>query len=307
MSEGSLGVGSMAEKGEPEDGETFPVRVAARITGLKPELIRAWETRYGAVRPSRSAGGSRRYSNEDLRRLRLLRDVVAAGHRIGGIAPLSLTELHELLPSSPGPESPLIDQIIAVFEQLDAPEAGRLLTRLMSEYGQIEFARNIILPLLFEIGRRWRLGDLSVSVEHFATEVIRSILVPVVASFDVEVGAPRVIFATPSGEPHDLGTLVSGIVAGKTGAQVVFLGADVPVDDLVQAVANTGASALVLGIVTLSNEASERSLRDLRDRLPEDIGVLIGGAGIAGLAPLKGVLRITNLDQLEAQMTLLTG
>ena len=95
MSEGSLGVGSMAEKGEPEDGETFPVRVAARITGLKPELIRAWETRYGAVRPSRSAGGSRRYSNEDLRRLRLLRDVVAAGHRIGGIAPLSLTELHE--------------------------------------------------------------------------------------------------------------------------------------------------------------------------------------------------------------------
>jgi cobalamin-dependent methionine synthase I len=100
---------------------------------------------------------------------------------------------------------------------------------------------------------------------------------------------------------------VSGIVAGKTGAQVVFLGADVPVDDLVQAVANTGASALVLGIVTLSNEASERSLRDLRDRLPEDVGVLIGGAGIAGLAPLKGVLRITNLDQLEAQMTLLTG
>lgn len=294
-------------KGEPAVGETFPVRVAARITGLKPELIRAWETRYGAVTPSRSAGGSRRYSYEDLRRLRLLRDVVAAGHRIGGVALLSIAELGALIPSQPGPDSPLIDQMIGVFEQLNAREAGRLLTGLMAEHGRVEFAKNIILPLLFEIGRRWRGGELSISVEHFATEMIRSTLLPVITSFDASVGAPRVIFATPSGEPHDLGTLVAGIVTVKTGVQVIFLGADVPADDLVQSATNTGASAIVLGIVTLSKEAAEQRLRDVRDRLPAEISIWIGGAGITGLVPLKGVRRITNLDQLEAEVTLLTG
>jgi DNA-binding transcriptional MerR regulator/methylmalonyl-CoA mutase cobalamin-binding subunit len=295
----------MTKGEESKEDVTFPVRVAARMTGLKPELIRAWETRYGAIRPSRSAGGSRRYSDEDIRRLRLLRDVVDAGHRIGGVARLNLAELQHLLPSPPGPASPPIDQIIAVVEQLDAPESRRLLTKLRSEQDPLEFARKIVLPLLVEIGRRWNRGDLSISVEHFTSEIVRSILMPVIASVDAQRGASRVVFATPSGEHHDLGTLVAALVAVRAGADVIFLGADVPVDDLVQSVFKTRASAIVLGIVTLSNEESEQKLRDLRDRLPKDVGVWIGGAGIAGLAPLKGIERITNLEQLEAQITLL--
>ena len=72
---------------------TYPLRTAARLTGLSPELLRAWERRYGAVRPGRTPGGSRRYTAADLERLRLLKEAVDAGHRIGEIAVLPAAEL----------------------------------------------------------------------------------------------------------------------------------------------------------------------------------------------------------------------
>jgi len=116
-------------------------------------------------------------------------------------------------------------------------------------------------------------------------------------------GSPKIVFATPSGEPHDLGTLAASIVANRAGTDLVFLGADVPAKDLVDCVVRSNASALVLGVVTLPKESAERILREVRKELPEKIGVLIGGAGIQGLAPIKGIDRIDNLGQLEAQLT----
>jgi hypothetical protein len=56
-------------------------------------------------------------------------------------------------------------------------------------------------------------------------------------------------------------------------------------------------------VVTLQKESAERILREVRKELPEEIGVLVGGAGIQGLAHIKGIDRIDNLGQLEAQIT----
>jgi methanogenic corrinoid protein MtbC1 len=181
-----------------------------------------------------------------------------------------------------------------------------LLTDELTKLGSIEFAANLVLPLLFEIGRRWERGDLTVSVEHLATAVLRSILMTLVDAENENRGSPKVVFATPSGEPHDLGTLVASIVANRAGSDLVFLGADVPAEDLVDCVVSSNASALVLGIVTLPQMSAERILREVRKELPEKIGVFIGGAGIQGLSHIKGVDRIDNLRQLEAHVTHLT-
>ena len=286
-----------------KDTSGYPVRVAARMTGLKPELLRAWETRYRAVIPTRTAGGSRRYSGEDLDRLMLLRDVVEAGHRIGSVAHLSLIELQELLSDSSGHQPSSIERIIAAFERLDGIKARGLLKDELTKLGSIEFATNLVLPLLFEIGQRWERGDLTIPAEHIASDVLRSILMNLVDAGNENRGWPKVVFATPSGEPHDLGTLVASIIASRAGADLTFLGADVPAEDLVDCVVSSNASALVLGIVTLAKENAEKTLREVRKNLPGSIGVLIGGAGISRLAHIKGVDRVDNLSQLEAQIT----
>ena len=285
------------------DTSGYPVRVAARMTGLKPELLRAWEIRYRAVIPSRTQGGSRRYSGEDLDRLMLLRDIVESGRRIGKIAHLSVDELQVLLVESRSQYPNAMELIIAVLQRLDGFKARRLLTDELTRLGSIEFVTNLVLPLLFEIGRRWERGDLTISAEHLASGVLRSILMTLVDAENENRGSPKIVFATPSGEPHDLGTLAASIVANRAGTDLVFLGADVPAKDLVDCVVRSNASALVLGVVTLPKESAERILREVRKELPEKIGVLIGGAGIQGLAPIKGIDRIDNLGQLEAQLT----
>lgn len=292
---------------EIEDEPTYPVRVVARMTGLKPELIRAWESRYGAVHPIRTPGGSRRYSASDLRRLRLLREAVDAGHRIGQVARLSAAELRRLVPEPATVSDDPIAATLEAVKRLDALELRRLLTSELERLGTEAFATDLALPLLVEVGARWERGELSISAEHLATAVVRSLLMPTLDPDEERGGGPKIVFATPSGELHDVGTLVAAMLAGRVGAEVIYLGADVPAEDLARTAIDSRAAAVALGVVTLPADSAMAILRDLRDRVPQDVGVWIGGAGIERVDSLPGIVRIANFDQLEANVTLLDG
>ena len=132
---------------------TYPVRSAARLTGLSPEVLRAWERRYGAVEPLRTAGGTRRYRASDLERLRLLKAAVVAGHRIGNLAELSNPELERLGHASEAAPRDRLEEILAAIDGLDGAESQRLLSLQLSALGAIRFAREIAMPLVREIGR----------------------------------------------------------------------------------------------------------------------------------------------------------
>src|SRR3954454_5378529 len=80
-----------------------PIGVVARRTGLKPDLIRAWERRYGAVAPGRTETRRRFYSDEDVGRLLLLRRAVSSGRGISQVAGLSNPELEALIEAEPAP------------------------------------------------------------------------------------------------------------------------------------------------------------------------------------------------------------
>src|SRR5262252_9420980 len=73
----------------------YPIRAASRLTQLSIETLRAWERRYKAVEPSRKKG-LRFYSDQDIYRLRLLRDAVDRGYQIGQATRLSNKELSAL-------------------------------------------------------------------------------------------------------------------------------------------------------------------------------------------------------------------
>src|SRR5512145_2624110 len=100
---------------------TYALGAVVRLTGLSAHVIRAWERRYGAVRPQRSAGGTRRYSEDDVARLRLLATAVAQGHRIGALAGLSDDAIERLLaPPGRAPAASPVDELVALAERLDA-------------------------------------------------------------------------------------------------------------------------------------------------------------------------------------------
>jgi len=284
---------------------TYPLRAVVRLTGLTPELLRAWERRYGVVEPLRTAGGTRRYRPEDLERLRLVKAAVDAGHRIGQVARLGLAELRERVAAPSAPSAGRLEEVLAALDRLDGAEAQRLLSLQLSALGAVRFAREFACPLIREIGDRWASDHLGIASEHLATGVLRAMLGSALQPSAASQRGPRVVFATPIGERHELGLQMAAVTALSAGASPVYLGAELPAADLVAAVETTGASALALSLVTAPAAPAARAVHAVRGLLPREVRVWLGGAGGTDFEPREGIEQIGSLEELEQRVALL--
>jgi len=284
---------------------TYPLRTAARLTGLSPELLRAWERRYGVVEPRRTPGGTRRYSAADLERLRLVKAAVDAGNRISRVARLELEELKAVSAGAEARPTGRLDEILAALDHFDSAEVQRLLSMQLSALGAARFAREIALPLVREIGDRWADGEMGIASEHLATGVLRSLLGSALAPTATALLGPRVVFATPTGERHELGLLMAALTALGAGANPVYLGAELPVEDLLSAVEGAGAAALALSLVTIPIPQAERAVNALRGGLADAVHLWLGGAGAKDIDLPDAVERIGSLEDFEQRVALL--
>jgi DNA-binding transcriptional MerR regulator len=284
--------------------KTWALGSASRLTGISPELLRAWERRYRVVEPLRSPGGTRRYRTADLERLRLLKGAVEAGHRIGQLADLSNAELAALRQPNAAPRHHF-DGVFAALERLEYAETQRLLGLQLSALGAARFAREVAVPFAREIGERWAARKLRVASEHIASAALRSLLGSALQPGARALRSERIVFATPCGERHELGLLMAALTALGAGANPIYLGLELPVEDLLDAVERSGASVLALSIVVAPPDAVTRDLAALRAGLPDDAHLWIGGSGAAAIPRTRGIEYIESLDALEQRVGLL--
>lgn len=286
---------------------TYPLRAAARITGLSPELLRAWERRYRVVVPLRTPGGTRRYRAADLEKLRLVKAAVDAGHRIGNVSRMEEDELLRCAQNIPATaqSQPQIDELLRAIERIDASETQRLLSLQLSALGPVRFARQIARPLVHEIGARWARGELEIASEHMATSVLRAMFGAALQPSAASRMGPRILFATPSGEPHELGLQMAALTAMGAGADTVYVGADLPVEDLVTSTRKTDAVGVALSLVTIPETDARLYLGTARERLPADVHIWIGGHGASAIETTPGIERIEALDEFERRISLI--
>jgi len=284
---------------------TYPLRTAARLTGLSPEVLRAWERRYEVVVPLRTAGGTRRYSAANLERLRLVKAAVDAGHRIGRIADLDNAELKRRSAIGEARPAGQLDEILAALDRLDDAMSQKLLSFQLSTLGPSRFAREIAVPLVYEIGERWSNGEMGIAAEHLATGILRSLLGSSLQQTPSSILGPRIIFATPTGERHELGALIAALTALGAGASPLYLGIEVPVDDLISAVEESDAVALGLSLVTIPTSQAARAVLALRKGLAGPTRLWLGGSGASAVKLPGGVEHIQALEDLEQRVALL--
>ena len=285
--------------------DTYPLRAAARLTGISPELLRAWERRHRVVIPARSAGGSRRYSSADIEHLRRVKAAVDGGHRIGRVAKLSVEQIEALSsPSKPQPTEPMAE-ILSSIEHLDAALCQRLLAVQFSALGPALFSRRVALPLLHEIGERWSKNTLGIAQEHLISSTLRSVLGAALIPNPASLGGPPIVFATPSGERHEIGLLVAAIAALSAGASPLYLGTEMPAEDLISAAKQTRAHVVALSIVSLSSNQANSAINCLRRGLPDRVAIWLGGAGSQALTLPPLVEQVHSIDDLEQRVTLL--
>ncbi len=273
--------------------EAHPIAVAAERTGLSQDVLRVWERRYRAVEPKRDANGQRVYTDADLRRLRLLYAATRAGRTIGQIAGLSdkaLTTIvtedaaaraeRVLTTSKPIDEAALVDTAFTLTRSLEPGALDGHLRRAVMTLGLTRFLDSVAVPLLRRIGDEWHAGRLSPALEHFASSTLYDIIVERMRTFSAPPEAPSILVATPAGERHAIGAALVGAHAAIEGWRVIFLGADLPADDIVDSAIATDADIVALSVLYI--EHRQRVIDEItaiRSRLPIKIPLFVGGSG----------------------------
>jgi methanogenic corrinoid protein MtbC1 len=281
------------------------MRYVINRTGLTADLLRAWERRYGAVRPQRSPAGQRLYTDRDIARLLLLRRATLDGHSIGAIAPLDDRALEALLETSPAIESaavdlsPLVRDAMAAVERLDAPALEATLRRAAMALGATAFVDSFAPRLLVEVGERWHEGGLGPANEHLATSTMRRVLDWVIEAFVVAPHAPRLVIATPAGERHELGAMLVSAAAVQEGWRVVYLGADLPAAQIVHAASQVRARAVALSIVASAGRGVTTELRAVARGLAEGTSLLLGGRAAAQVENVPHARVLTDIAALR--------
>ncbi|MES1244592.1 MAG: MerR family transcriptional regulator [Acidobacteriota bacterium] len=295
-----------------------PIGVVARRTGLKPDLIRAWERRYGAVAPDRSDTRRRFYSDADVERLRLLRRAVGTGRSIGQIANLSNEELEGLigaepalppvaLPAAAGEAAEsFLEPCLAAIRRLDAAELELHLERASVALSRNSLLERLMVPLLHRLGELWQRGELRPTHEHLASAAVRSFLGGMVRSCDASATAPHLLSTTPARQRHELGALIVAVVAAGEGWRATYLGPDLPPEEIAAAAREKGARAVALSLVYPPDDALlGDDLRRLRRLLPPATALIVGGrAADAYTAVLDeiGAARMADLAALRREL-----
>jgi methanogenic corrinoid protein MtbC1 len=302
-----------------------PIRVVALRTGLSPSVLRAWERRYSVVTPSRSDGGQRLYSDADIERLSLLNRATQAGRAISRVATLSTAELKGLVdedeaalradvtrlgPTNSGAriasvvDHAALDEAMAAVEAMDGGRLETIVKRATVDLGATGLIERLLAPLLRRIGDRWQEGVLRPRHEHLATAVLRNVITWMTEAVEAPNEAFCIVIGTPSGERHEIGAMLAAAAAASEGWRVVYLGADIPVEDVVGAVRDVKADAVGLSFINAADAGRwGRFVAQLRQQLPDDVSLILGGASATRLGVVldrAGVIRVRDLPEFRS-------
>ncbi len=262
----------------------------SRRTGVSPELLRAWERRYGLLHPARSAGGLRLYTPEDLERVRVMRR-----HLSAGLAAAEAARLAAEAPPQPARAGATLfdpvasrEELGAALERFDEASAQAAFDRVLAQTTLDTLLADVVLPYLHDLGERWQGDEVSIAQEHHASGVLRERLLALARGWGAGAG-PQALLACPPGERHDIGLIAFGLALRARGWRIHFIGADTPIESITDAADSLNADLVVLA--TTMPHALDAVASQL-EALTHDHRVAIGGAGAHPLQAAPHVLTL---------------
>ncbi|MEQ1910154.1 MAG: MerR family transcriptional regulator [Vicinamibacterales bacterium] len=299
----------------PSSSATYPIRAVSLMVGVSIDTLRAWERRYKAVTPARDGRG-RVYSDADVRRIRLLHGVVEKGHAIGRVAQLTNEQLERLGEASAATHSPVstdpatgmsgVAAVIAAVERFDAAAVEHELARAAAMLPASTLLRDLVVPVLVEVGERWHDGRAQIAHEHLLSASVRNVLGSLLRLHQKAGARDRLLFATPSGESHEFGALGAAVIAASGGLGTIYLGPGLPADQILAVPRVVQVDVVVLGITSGGDaERAESEVSQIAAGLPKGVELWLGGAGAGRVArTLNGRALVVPTYEVLEQMLL---
>jgi len=288
----------------------FTIAAVERDVGLSKDVLRVWERRYGFPVPNRDPHGERLYPAAQVLRLRLLKRLMDLGHRPGRLMSTPVEELEALAAGSHGVRAADADagshelyELFALVRHHDAAAYLQAMQQRLARQGLRQFVLDTVAPLTVQIGFAWQQGRLQVFEEHLFTESTARVLRQAIAT--VPGGSePRVLLTTLPKEPHEMGLLMVEAMLSLEGAQCISLGTQMPLMEIVDAVAAHQVDVVALSFSAAFPARQTRALLEqLRAALPGPAELWAGGAGVRKLAAPDGVMCMASLESAIAAVS----
>ncbi|MDX1616436.1 MAG: MerR family transcriptional regulator [Candidatus Promineifilaceae bacterium] len=280
----------------------FNMKAVVQETGLKPDTLRAWERRYDLPKPDRTEGGHRIYSQRDIDTLKWLvarqEEGLSISHAVDlwnrleeqGQDPLLVESA--TTPVAERPPAPVISsgESVATFRQewlaacldFDERRAEEILAQAFALYPPEQVCFEVLQKGLVEIGKGWYEGQTTVQQEHFASELANRRLKALIAGTPAPTRPGRILVACPPEEEHTFGPLLLTLLLRRRGWEVLFLGANVPLDRLEATLASTRPQLVIFSAQQLHTAAT---LMDVAQVMKDQNVPMAYGGRIFNLLP----------------------
>ncbi|MBB2149139.1 MerR family transcriptional regulator [Pedobacter gandavensis] len=239
------------------DKYKYSISDLEQLSGIHVDTIRIWERRYNALTPMRSAGNTRLYNDQHLRRLLNIVGLSQSGMKISQVCALSDQQIDQLLKkeidytiSSDSKIEYYISQLLKYGLAYNELKFDQLITSCIEELEMTSTYKNVLYPLLVRLGLMWRRDTICPAQEHFLSNIIRQKLFVAIDKIQVKnkTTASWLLFL-PEDEDHDIGLLFAQYLLKSAGHRVIFLGGRVPMDSLKDAMAHNQSEHILLFMV----------------------------------------------------------
>jgi len=253
------------------DAAQFPIRTLARLTGVPPVTLRAWERRHGLLSPARTPAGHRRYTQAHVALIHRVRALLERGVAISEVRRTLAAERSPAAQrADAGPWRGWRERMAEAIARFDEESLDAVYDEALGLHPIERVTRRLLLPLLAELGDRWSDAPGGIAEEHFFAVYLRNLLGARFHHRRRPAAGPRLLAACGPGEHHEIGLLLFALAASEAGLRVVALGADTPLAEIAHAARRGGCDAVVVS----------HSLEPAPGVLERDLPELVRRAGV---------------------------
>ena len=226
----------------------FTIRDLENLSGIKAHTIRIWEQRYSFLKPSRTNTNIRYYNSDDLKTLLNISILNKYGYKISHINKMSVNDVKARVAElnlAGAQQERIVSELIQLMVDLDTAGFEKILDQQINSSGIEKVVIRIIFPFFERIGILWQTGHINPAQEHLTTNIIRQKLIVGIDQIRSVIKVKRsFLLFLPEKEHHELGLLLVYYLLKKRGAEVFYIGANVPLKDA-QSVADNKKPDLV--------------------------------------------------------------
>lgn len=261
--------------------DSFTIKDLENLSGIKAHTLRIWEQRYSFLKPSRTFTNIRYYGNEELKKILNIALLNKYGYKISHIDKMNEAEIREKLLSLSQMEAQqerIVNDLIKNMIDLDMESFENTLDRFILSRGIERAITQIIFPFLEKIGILWLTNHINPAQEHLVTNLVRQKLIVGIEGVSTSIKVNKtVLLFLPEGEYHELGLLFMYFILKSRGANVIYLGSNVPIKDVAYVVNLKKPDYLYSHLTSVGQNFNfDRFLTNLRQKF-QNIPVIISG------------------------------